>query len=151
MATTHPPQAILDVPAHQRRTRRILVMTFLVMAGSVAGWIAYSADAIGKLEQRVIAGDFPILRVQQGDLEVDEHGRVVVGGFLPNPPITVASTRLVPRGHYTSVIIANDGVPEHQKKTELVIGAQDAKGAWHPATAALVLERMKAPREGSPL
>jgi hypothetical protein len=151
MATTHPPQATLDVQAHQRRTRGILVTAFLVMAGSVAWWLTYSAHAVALLEQRVIAGDFPVLRVQEGQLEVDDHGRVVVGGFLPNPPITVASTRLVPRGKYTAVIVANDGVDAHKKKTELVIGAKDALGAWHPASAAMVLDRMKAPRAGSPL
>lgn len=151
MATTLPPQGSPELAAGQRRTRSILVTAFLVMAGSTAWWLAYSADAVAKHEQRVIAGDFAVLRVQQGDLEVDDHGRVVVGGFLPNPPITVASTRLVPRGKYAAIIVANDGVAAHAMKTELVIGARDAQGAWHPASAALVLDRMKAPRAGNPI
>lgn len=155
MATTLPPQTgpALDPVAHAaglRRTRMALVAGFLVMFGSIVWFLTYSADAVAKHEARVVAGDFPVLREATGAMEVDEHGRVVVGGFLQNPPLTVASTRLVPPGKYKRAIVANDGVEAHRKKTELVIGAQDEKGAWHPASAAAVLARMNAPRERSP-
>lgn len=153
MSTMSPPDAPTALPpadlAQRRRGRAWLVAGALVIAGSTGWWLAYSAEAVKAHEARVIAGDFPAVRLETGKaLEVDEHGRVSVGGFLTTPPLSVGSTRLIPRGKYKAALIANDGVPEHLKKTELVIAAQDEAGAWHPATAPQVIARLNGGRGG---
>jgi hypothetical protein len=149
MTTNTPP----DPHATARwRGRAWLTAGFLVLFGSTTWWLSYSAEAVKAHEARVIAGDFPAIRLEAGKkVEVDEHGRVAVGGYLQDPPLSVGSTRLIPRGTYKAMIVANDGVPAHVKKTELVIAAQDEAGAWHPATAPQVLARLKTPHPGSPL
>lgn len=154
MSTTLPPETTLSAPpdaAGRRRTRAWLVAAALVVLGSTGWWIAYSGDAVKRHEARVIAGDFPSLRLETGKtLEVDEFGRVAVGGFLMDPPLSVGSQRLIPVGTYQAALIANDGVPAHVKKTELVIAVQDASGVWHPSTAPEVIARMRGPRTQVP-
>lgn len=155
MSTTLPPDTLApDSPAFaagRRRTRAWIVAGALVLLGSTGWWIAYSAEAVKAHEARVIAGDFPSVRLEAGKvLEVDEFGRVAVNGLITDPPLNVGSTHLIPRGKYQAALIANDGVAAHLKKTELVIAVQDEAGAWHPATATQVLERLNGQRPQEP-
>lgn len=155
MLTTHPPETLAAArPSDavvRRRARAWIVAGALVLLGSTGWWIVYSAEAVKAHEARVIAGDFPSVRLESGKvLEVDEFGRVAVGGFLTDPPLSVGSTRLIPRGRYTAALIANDGVPAHMKKTELVIAVQDEAGAWHPSTAPQVIARLNGQRTQEP-
>ncbi len=137
--------------AGRRRARAWIVAGALVLLGSTGWWLVYSAEAVKAHEARVIAGDFPSVRLETGkQLEVDEFGRVAVDGFLTTPPLSVGSTRLIPRGKFKAALIANDGVPAHMKKTELVIAVQDGTGAWHPATAPQVIARLNGQRTQEP-
>ena len=145
------PPAPAEAQSRQTRSRFLLSVGAALVLGATGTWIAYSRDAVARNEARAIAGEYPVIRLQTGHFEVDEFGRVAVDGLLPTPPLTVASTHLIPLGKYQAAIVANDGQAEHVKKTELVIAAQDVAGAWHPETAPQVLARLKTPRAGSPL
>ena len=137
--------------AGRRRGRAALVAGALLVVGSTFWWIAYSGEAVKVHEARVIAGDFPAVRLETGKkLEVDEFGRVAVNGLLTTPPLSVGSQRLIPRGTYQAALVANDGVPAHVKKTELVIAVQDAAGRWYPDTAPQVIARLRGPRPQVP-
>lgn len=153
MTTTLPPEAASDADRAKRMRGRTWLVTAALMLTLIAfAWIFYSRDVVAQHEARVVSGDFASLRIEAGDMVVDGYGRVTVGGFLSNPPLTVASMRLIPRGHYTSMIVGNDGDTATHKTTDLVIGAKDDKGAWHPATALEILARMKTPQQpGGPL
>ncbi|MEB3224156.1 MAG: hypothetical protein VKS61_18940 [Candidatus Sericytochromatia bacterium] len=125
------------------RTRLLIVAGAAVVVGSAVGWQQYSRQAVLAHESRVIAGDFPALRLEQGAMAVDEFGRVAVNGLLREPPLSVGSQRLTPPGRYVEVVIANDGVAAHVRKTELVIGARDASGTWRPESAEAIAERLR--------
>jgi hypothetical protein len=121
----------------------------LIALGAVAvialaiGLQRFSRGAVVAVETKVLAADFPEMRLEEGPVEVDEFGRVAINGLLREPPLSVGSQRLTPPGRYLGVIIANDGVAAHVRKTELVIGARDASGAWHPPSAGAVAERLR--------
>ena len=106
-------------------------------------WQWYSRNALSLHEARVVAGDFPAIRVEQVTAQVDEYGRVAVNGYLTDPPLAVGSLRLIPQGSYQTILVAHDGIPAHRKKAELVIGARDQQLRWHPASAGRIANRLK--------
>ncbi|MEB3196292.1 MAG: hypothetical protein VKP62_03725 [Candidatus Sericytochromatia bacterium] len=131
--------------AKQVRNRWLLAIGATLLLATTFWWQAYSRAALRQHEARMVAADFPALRLQQTSAQVDEFGRVSVNGLLTEPPLAVGSLRLIPQGTYTALLIANDGNPAHIKKVELVIGARDANRRWYPPTAEAVAKRLQAP------
>lgn len=132
------------------RTAQHRARLWLVLGGIAVLTFAYwletmSRGAVTAMETQALAGDFPAIRREVAPASVDEFGRVAVRGLLREPPLSVASQRLTPPGKYVEILIANDGVPTHVKKTELVIGARDASGTWHPASAGEIAARTSPP------
>lgn len=142
MSLTDPAQI-----ARRKRNRWLLAMGGAVMFGTTLWWQFYSRNALSLHEARVIAGDFPAIRLETATAKVDEFGRVAVNGFLTDPPLAVGSLRLVPQGTYQAILVAHDGNPAHRKKAELVIGAQDHKNAWHPPSAATIANNLRSRKE----
>ena len=144
MAVSTPPSA----PTSNAKTRVILLLSGLVILGSMIGYGFYASAGLKQMESRIIAGDFPHVRLEAIEATVEESGKVVSPQLDESKFLTVASLKLVPPGAYKAVLVANDGNPKHIEKTELVIAGQDAAGKWHPETAPQVLERLKAPSPG---
>ncbi|MEB3330771.1 MAG: hypothetical protein VKQ33_16215 [Candidatus Sericytochromatia bacterium] len=126
-----------------RRTRILIVLGLAAVVAVAVGLQHLSRSAVLAVEAKVVAADFPELRLEQGVATVDEFGRVAVDGLLREPPLSVGSQRLTPPGRYVEILIANDGVAAHVRKTELVIGARDADDRWHPQSAGAVAERVR--------
>jgi hypothetical protein len=82
------------------------------------------------------------MHVEEGEAQVDDNGRVENHQAEPGILRYVATMRLVPPGKYQAIIVAADGNEAHRKKSELVIGARDASGTWHPASAAHLVENI---------
>lgn len=131
-----------DFVKKRNRTRRLLALGGVILLASTFWWQWYSRDALSHHEARVIAGDFPAIRIETVKAQVDEFGRVAVNGYLTDPPLAVGSLRLTPQGTYSAILVAHDGNPAHRSKTELVIGARDAHGQWFPSSASSIAERL---------
>ena len=127
------------------RFRIILTVSTVISLACVLGYLTYAAKGVHELEQRIVSGDFPNVRLEKGHFNIATDGRVL--GVREDR--YVASLKLVPPGEYQATLVANDGNPAHVAKGEMVIAAQDTKGQWHPETAPQVLERLRSPRPGT--
>lgn len=144
--------AVVPVSAAKKWRARAVILTIgLATFGFVGGFYAYSSQVVAQHEARVIAGDFPFVQLVSGKVTIEDGGKVIPQVLSPEQKVSryVASTRLIPVGEYEAVLIAHDEDAKHLEKSEMVIGAQDATGAWHPASAAQVLERLKKAKPGS--
>lgn len=131
--------------ARRARFRIILTVSSVISLACVFGYLTYAAKGVADLEQRIVAGDFPNVRLEKGNFNIATDGRVL--GVREDR--YVASLKLVPPGEYQATLVANDGNPAHIEKGEIVIAAQDTKGQWHPETAPQLLERLRSPRPGT--
>jgi hypothetical protein len=129
---------------NQVRSRIALAAFGLAILAGGAFFARVSTAAVSEVETRAIAGNFPHMHIEDGLAAIDEHGRVdSLQGTEQAAFRYVASMRLVPPGKYQAVIIATDDNETHRKKSELVIAACDAKGHWHPASAAAIAARLQ--------
>lgn len=144
-----PPDA---APPSRGRSRLALAAMGLGVVASVALFQFWSRDLSTHIEAKARAGDFPFKQVVVGPGEVDHHGRiegpVVEAG---KGILTVASLKVVPPGRYRRWLVARDGNAKHEAKTLVVIGAQDASGAWSPPTAQALAEAAGSPALWAPL
>jgi hypothetical protein len=126
----------------QLKSRVALAAMALAVAASGYYFATFSRNTITDMESRAVAGDFPNMHVESGPAEVDDNGRVENHQAAPGILRYVATMRLVPPGKYQAIIVATDNNAKHREKSELVIGAQDPSGTWHPTTAAHLVERL---------
>ncbi|MDB5102164.1 MAG: hypothetical protein JWM80_6585 [Cyanobacteria bacterium RYN_339] len=126
----------------QIRSRLALVAMALAVAGGGYYFANFSRNTITDMETRAVAGDFPAMHIEEGEAEVDDNGRMENHQAQQGILRYVATLRLVPPGKYRAVIVATDGNEAHRQKSELVIGARDASGTWHPASASHLVERL---------
>lgn len=124
--------------ARQTRTRTYLAAGFGSMIVALGLMSHHASVIVATHESRVVAGEFPYIHAETEAVVVEENGHVKAASGPRTSPRYVASLRLIPPGAYTLILVAHDGNPKHRKKSELVIGAQDSAGVWHPASAASI-------------
>lgn len=147
-----PTTPMAPAPSSRGRSRLALAAIGLGVVASVALFQFWSRDLSGHIEAKARGGDFPYKNVVVGRGEVDHNGRiegpVVDAG---KGILTVASLKVVPPGRYQRWLVARDGNAKHEAKTLVVIGAQDASGAWVPPTAQALAEAAGTPSVWAPL
>lgn len=149
MASQLPPTSAED--AKTRRNRATFVVSFVALAIAFGGLSVYTSQMAKQHETRVLAGDYPYVHLETGHVRVADSGEVKPKGApTEEHPRYVASMKFTPPGEYRAILVAHDGDPEKRRKAEMVIGAQDMKGNWHPASAPQILERLNKPTPGSP-
>jgi hypothetical protein len=139
------PASSPDIAASRRqRVRIILTLTVVIAVACVFGYLTWAMNSVNQMDRRILAGDFPNIRLERVTMAVADDGKIFADGLKGD--LYVASLRVVPPGKYRAMLVANDGNPEHIAKAELVIAAQDEKGAWYPKTAPQILERLNSPK-----
>jgi hypothetical protein len=141
MSTTFEPSGAKP----RSRSRLALVLFAAVTLATNVYFLVTARTAAQAMEARALAGNFPAMQLATGPTEITDDGRVYAAGAA-EPTGYVASTHLVPGGKYLAVILADDGNEAHKAKAMLVIGAQDAKAQWHPASAAAIAKRLATPK-----
>jgi hypothetical protein len=131
-------------PARSRFRSRLALALFAAATVTTNIYFLVTAKTAAQaMEARALAGNFSSLQLAKGPTEITDDGRVYFPGAA-EPTGYVASTHLVPGGKYSAVIMADDGNEAHKKKAMLVIGALDARGLWHPTSAANIASRITA-------
>ena len=148
MASHLPPPSTPD-DAKARRNRATFVVAGVALAIAFGGLSVYTSQLAHQHEQRVIAGDYPYVHHEVVPVEVKDSGEVVRQDRATEQyPRYVASMKFTPPGKYRAVIVAYEADSEKRRKAEMVIAAQDEKGAWHPASAPQILARLNKPTPG---
>ena len=149
MAVPHPPAP--SDPKAARRGKVIIVSGAAVLAIAIYALSTFTGHVAQLHERKVLAGDYAHIHLDQAEVRVTEKGEVQPAGrFVQVNPRYVASLRLVPPGDYQAVLVAHDAEPGARKKAEIVIGARDARGGWHPPSAEQILDRLEVPKPGEP-
>lgn len=139
-----PAQSPDAAATRRQRVRIILTLTVVIAVACVFGYLTWAMNSVNQMDRRIMAGDFPNVRLETMPLAVADDGKIFADGLKED--LYVASLRVVPPGKYTAMLVANDGNPEHIAKAEMVIAAKDEQGEWHPKTAPQILERLNAPK-----
>jgi hypothetical protein len=128
----------------RKRVRSLLALTIAIAVACVFGYLTWAMNGVNQMDRRIMAGDFPNVRLETMPFAVADDGKVFADGLKGDR--YVASLRIVPPGKYKAMLVANDGNAAHIEKAEMVIAAQTVDGEWHPKSAPSILERLRTPQ-----